>query len=268
MTTLVTSATDRDVASAMKCLSAWITFGIPANHLTPLVPFLINLLNSPDTFVPAVDALDALLSSSTFGNSAGTKTLTEPLLTFLNAHGPTILQTAIASVQDGGMVDEVPHALARLVAALADHSVSYIIRRLAEPSVQGLLRLLLGFQSFPGYYGVDEEESELVLPFWYLLQEALWDASPSAAADQSFEELEDEPPTTTGVPPHLDTADLDIAQALYTEVVAVLRRKATWPPQDQLRSWTKGLSWPLFTSTLLTRVARPTGEICYVRYLS
>ncbi|KAH7096895.1 ARM repeat-containing protein [Auriculariales sp. MPI-PUGE-AT-0066] len=236
MVSMVTRASGSDVAPAMKCLSAWITFGMPSDYLTPLVPFLINLLNNPETFVPAVDALDALLSSSAFSSGAGTKTLTEPLLAFLNTHGPGILQGAITAAQDGGSIEEVPHSLARLVAALGDHSVSYVVRRLADPQVQGFLRLVLGFQSFPGYFNVDEEVSELVLPFWYLLQEALWDAGTSTT---DFGSDSGGGTEASEHPAHVAAADLQIAQALYVEVVAVLRKKATWPPMSDLQSWTR-----------------------------
>jgi len=39
--------------------------------------------------------------------------------------------------------------------------------------VEDFLRLVLTYTRLPGYYGVDEEESEMTLGFWYLFQEAL-----------------------------------------------------------------------------------------------
>jgi len=39
---------------------------------------------------------------------------------------------------------------------------------------QTVLRLLLAYTGLPGHFGVDGEESELTLPFWYLFQEELW----------------------------------------------------------------------------------------------
>jgi hypothetical protein len=36
------------------------------------------------------------------------------------------------------------------------------------------LKLLLSYTLLPGYYGADEEESEMVLGFWYLFQEVIW----------------------------------------------------------------------------------------------
>jgi hypothetical protein len=44
-----------------------------------------------DVFVPLSDAFQEILSSSTFTSGAGTKTLTEPLLLFVDAFGERIL---------------------------------------------------------------------------------------------------------------------------------------------------------------------------------
>ncbi|KZV82789.1 ARM repeat-containing protein [Exidia glandulosa HHB12029] len=219
MTQLVTagasSAQPRVLQSAMKCLSAWIAANcIPGDDLTPLLPLLIGLLSSPASFIPATEALDSVLTSSPLANGAGTKVLTEPLLVWLNANGPAILNS--------GDVDEVSHALCKLLVALGDHSVSYIAAHLSSPLVQGFLRLMLGYQNLPGYFGVDEDESEMTLPFWYLLQEAMWSAD--TETEQNVQETV----------PHWD-----IAQELYSEVVAILRKKATWPLPGELRSWTR-----------------------------
>ncbi|EJD43963.1 ARM repeat-containing protein [Auricularia subglabra TFB-10046 SS5] len=203
------ASTPRELQAAMKCLSGWITFGIPGDDLTGILPLLVGLLNSPTSFAPAIEALDAILTGSALASGAGTRTLTEPLLDWLAANGPTILAAHESE-------PELSHALCKLLAALGDHSVAYLAARLSEPRVQAFLRLVLGYQALPGYFGADEDESELVLPFWYLLQEALWNAD-----------------TPEGGP------HWEIAQQLYAEVVTILRKKATWPPANELRTWHK-----------------------------
>jgi hypothetical protein len=90
----------------------------------------------------------------------------------------------------------------------------------------------------PGYYGADEEESEMTLGFWYLFQEALW------SVDYHFDvEDEDE---NNGRPLLDDQAEKEkqqdsVAKAVYSELVQVLRRKVVWPPVAVLNGWTKGL---------------------------
>ncbi|KAF8762018.1 ARM repeat-containing protein [Rhizoctonia solani] len=76
---------------------------------------------------------------------------------------------------------------------------------------------------FPGWYGVDEEESEMVLPFWYLLEEALLDAD--YVGDQNGELW-------------------GVAKAIYLQLVRILQRKVTWPaepgwPKDQREKFSK-----------------------------
>lgn len=98
--------------------------------------------------------------------------------------------------------------------------------------VQNFLKLLLAYTSLPGYHGVDEEESELTLGFWYLFQEALWNVD----ADVDEEEVE--------TPEHVK-AEKDqwtVAKAVYSELVKVLRRKVVWPPVSVLNGWARGVS--------------------------
>jgi hypothetical protein len=88
------------------------------------------------------------------------------------------------------VVSSVSHSLCKLLVALGDHSATYLASNIASsitvstgPSttpttrghlVQNFLRLLLAYTGLPGFYGIDEEESEMTLGFWYLFQEALW----------------------------------------------------------------------------------------------
>jgi preprotein translocase subunit SecE len=159
----------------------------------------------------------------------------------------------------GGFADAVSHAFCKLLVALGDHSTQYIANNLASlvtveppqylvntrilglqqrgPLVQTFLRLLLAYTSLPGYYGVDEEESDLTLGFWYLFQEALWNidldeddgAGLTRTASAASSGLDDQ-----------EQQQLTIAKAVYAEAVRVLRRKVIWPNRETLRAWTKG----------------------------
>ena len=93
--------------------------------------------------------------------------------------------------------------------------------------------MLMSYTALPGYYGEDEEESEMTLGFWYLFQEALW------STNYYFEDGED------GVVPggpDVEGSQWIIAKAVYRELVQVLRRKVVWPPQAVLGGWAKGKS--------------------------
>lgn len=71
------------------------------SNITPLIPLLIALLNppspgaevDPDIFTPASDTLQEITTRSPLSVGAGTATLTEPLLVWLDVVGAQILQS-------------------------------------------------------------------------------------------------------------------------------------------------------------------------------
>ncbi|CAL1698588.1 unnamed protein product [Somion occarium] len=244
-----------ELRSALKCLEAWLSY-LPADNITPLIPGLLMLLTpmqqSPpyefeeEEFVPASDALQEIMSKSALSDGAGTKTLTEPLLVWCDRYGGALIEQTLSA----GFADSVSRSFCKLLAGLGEHSNQYLASSLASsvvpspvlpdilasPSlptkshlVHNYLKLLLAYTSLPGYHGVDEEESELTLGFWYLFQEALWNTD--AELDQGEVDAAE----------HIK-AEKDqwiVAKAVYSELVKVLRRKVVWPPADVLRGWTR-----------------------------
>ncbi|KAK0477030.1 armadillo-type protein [Armillaria novae-zelandiae] len=168
----------------------------------------------------------------------GVKTLAQPLLLWLDSKGSVIVENTLRS----GLVDEVSHSLCKLLAELGDHSTPYFARSIASkvrvdpleayqsvvpnPSAktkgqltQRYLRVMLDYTGLSGFFGADEETSELTLGFWYMLQEALWDLS----TDDNRETNDGDPNV--------------IAKAVYVELVKILRRKTTFPPRGH--GWSK-----------------------------
>lgn len=86
---------------------------------------------------------------------------------------------------------------------------------------------MLAYTGFPGYYGVDEEESELTLGFWYLFQETLWSTDFYVSGEEKSDASERNGPD-----------QVIMARAVYFEVVKLLRRKATFPIPGS--NWSKG----------------------------
>ena len=58
------------------------------------------------------------------------------------------------------MSDETSHAFCKLLLALGEHSSEYIVAHMDDIAVQTFLQVILGYTAFPGWYGVDETESE------------------------------------------------------------------------------------------------------------
>lgn len=79
----------------------------------------------------------------------------------------------------------------------------------------------------PGYWGVDEEESDMTLDFWYLFQEALWSVDSNEGEDDA-------------TPAGPEGEQARISRAVYFELVQVLRRKVIWPERTPLSRWTRG----------------------------
>ncbi|KAF8830638.1 hypothetical protein HHX47_DHR2001074 [Lentinula edodes] len=219
-------------------------------------PTVITLLNPEfdTTFVAASDTLQEIMSKSPLSDGSGTRILTEPLLLWLNLVGTNIVDSAVQS----GYTDDVSYSLCKLLAALGDHSASHLAANIAStasvtllPSsipagvspadlnktkgqlCQTFLRLLLAYTGFPGFYGADEDVSEMTLGFWYILQEALWNNDfyfPDGGETQAFQQSE--------------MGDQSgVAKALYVQLVQVLKRKITWPSSGH--NWSKGAyaSW-------------------------
>ncbi|KAL0952434.1 hypothetical protein HGRIS_006706 [Hohenbuehelia grisea] len=241
----------KELHAALRCFTSWLVF-FPMSDVTPLIPGLINLLGpsvDEDTFIASSDTLQAILTSSALSNGAGTKTLTEPLLLWLESYGALIVDETVQS----GIVEPRSHSLCKLLVALGDHSTSYMAVNLASTSpisplasaaqlslptnsqvhpqgrlVQSFLRRLLAYTGLPGYYGMDEEESEMTLGFWYLFQEALWSTDFEAG---------DEDTASSAQASQTENAVIALSKAVYSELVQVLRRKIVWPPS--LAGWTK-----------------------------
>lgn len=205
----------------------------------------------------ASNALQELLSKSALSYGSGARTLTEPLLVWFDVVGNRITENALSTDDISGMV----HSLCKLLVALGDHSTPYLATHIASSMpvstglstppttkghlVQSFLRLLLVYTGLPGYYGVDEEESEMTLGFWYLFQEALW------STDFYIEDGGDD--RSPAPPEHAaseESKQVLVAKAVYTELVKVLRQKVAFPPPGS--GWGRGTLFTLSRFLLLT----------------
>lgn len=142
------------------------------------------------------------------------------------------------TIPSGGFVDPVSHSFCKLLVALGEQSTSYFAtnitsRTMVSPPglmrsylVQAYLRALLSYTGLPGHAGIDEEESELTLAFWYLFQESLWTADYHPDFDEDG-----------AGPSGLEGEQATVTQALYRELVQILRRKVVWPSDSP---WQRG----------------------------
>jgi hypothetical protein len=257
---------------------------------------LISLLNptQEDVFISASDALQEILSKSALADGSGTRSLTEPLLFWLDRVGTAIVRDVVAS----GDISPVARSTCKLIVGLGDHSTFYLANNVASrvatsiivppalqvhlPPINGnqqqsqvgqraqiakshlvhtFLRLILAFTGLPGYFGVDEEESEMTLGFWYLFQEALWGTEYHDGKDvvgDSINEIDDHDNSVgENNDAIMDTREKEqvrVAKEVYIELVQVLRRKVTFPPPSS--GWSKGESHRIILRLLFFFVKR------------
>lgn len=126
----------------------------------------------------------------------GTKVLTEPLVEWVNGPGEAISDPDEAS------------AFAKLLAALVEHSSEWLVARIQESRVQSLLRTILRLTAWEGIGGVDENISELTLPIYPLLQEAVMDSSIFSTPQ--------------------DTPEWQTVKGFFAQLVQTVRGKVRW----------------------------------------
>lgn len=191
----------RAAEAACRCAESWINYGLGADQLSALLPHIYSLLPLP----AASSLLEEVLSESIFKYGKGTKILTEPLLAWvIGPQGQRLIGNA-----DGEPSDHVV-ALTKMMCALVEHSSEWLVARLHNPDVQAFLTTILRLTGWDGVGGVDETVSQLTLPIYSLLQEAIMDSDVFAE-------------------PHETSETWAVAKSFFRQLVDVTRRKVRWP---------------------------------------
>lgn len=227
------------------CFNQFLSSSDCALHsdIEALIPLLMQLMSNESTFVGASDVLQEIMTNSSFTYGVNIKSLTVPILNYLEVGGAAIVQRML----EVGEVGEIEHSLCKLLVAVGEHSSGYIASHIQTQRVKTFMRLLLSFSAMPGYYGVDEEESEMTLMFWCDLQETLWSTIDRAdEAEDTYVDwaeaagevdMGEDGERTPHVPYFYDPG---VAGPIYTELVQSFKRKVAWPPKEELVRWPKG----------------------------
>ncbi|KAL1406931.1 hypothetical protein Q8F55_006343 [Vanrija albida] len=191
----------KSAEAACKCAQSWINYGLGADELSALLPHLYALLPLPAASTTLVE----VLSESIFKYGKGTKILTEPLLAWvIGPNGQGLI---------GGADDEPSEAVeafTKMLCSLVEHSSAWLVERLNQSDVQAFLTTVLRITGWQGTGGVDENVSELTLPIYPYIQEAIMDSD-------VFSE------------PHETSETWAVAKSFFRELVDVTRRKVRWP---------------------------------------
>ncbi|KAJ3214810.1 hypothetical protein HDU67_001196 [Dinochytrium kinnereticum] len=128
---------------------------------------VISHLTIPETYEIASKVLVELLS-----------------LPLLRPYEETVCQTLLPVLTSGWLRSEFDRALKELdpaslqplceiITSLGEKFPKFIVKNMTRPDVLTLLEMVLACSSFPGFYGVDEEISNIPNEFWYEIEEVL-----------------------------------------------------------------------------------------------
>ncbi|KNF00342.1 hypothetical protein PSTG_06515 [Puccinia striiformis f. sp. tritici PST-78] len=246
--------------AALTCSQAWLC----SSHLNidgpiTLWPILLNLLFSSkyllaylnpdktadmadeeeDIVQKSADCIEELVSGSRGGASIGagfvTKARAEVLLDWF---GGDLLGSIIEHSVASGEVPDAILSIFKLFTSLSEHSIAGIAASLSSTRSLKIVRHLLRLSTYPGYGGIDENISTLILPIWTLLQEELNDLG---YLGNPPEESDFDPP------PSLIQENYPELRSLSTELFKTLAQglklKSTWPKQHFIAdNWTKDMA--------------------------
>ncbi|KAH9467309.1 hypothetical protein Pst134EB_002329 [Puccinia striiformis f. sp. tritici] len=246
--------------AALTCSQAWLC----SSHLNidgpiTLWPILLNLLFSSkyllaylnpdktadmadeeeDIVQRSADCIEELVSGSRGGASIGagfvTKARAEVLLDWF---GGDLLGSIIEHSVASGEVPDAILSIFKLFTSLSEHSIAGIAASLSSTRSLKIVRHLLRLSTYPGYGGIDENISTLILPIWTLLQEELNDLGylGNPPEDSDFDP-----------PPSLIQENYPELRSLSTELFKTLAQglklKSTWPKQHFIAdNWTKDMA--------------------------
>ncbi|XP_066920866.1 importin-13-like [Clytia hemisphaerica] len=156
---------------ALSCMLGWIGFGISALDIVPLIPILLNHIETEELTSKVCEVIsDALTDPSSYSLVSSVFESIEKLL---------LLEPLIEkALQDEN--DDFAYNVCMMMANIGE-THSNILVATNNPNQQmlalRLTKLILKFSSMPGHYPSDETCSRLTLTFWYHLQDDLVDVT-------------------------------------------------------------------------------------------
>lgn len=125
-----------------------------------------------------------------------------------------------------------------------------------EPAVMHLLELIMRLTTYPGYFGEEQEISEIPLNFWYVLQETLADSDMLPVTVERHASRNGLTNEVVWVNKSFENIFI-----VYRQLVLALRDKAMLPPEPEFAQWPKGrtvflklnLWMPSFVFTILSQ---------------
>ena len=155
-------------SSALTCLSGWIQHRcVSVDSTLAVLNVLLNLFVESDhgALERLCDVLIDIFNDSRLHKcSDSVCAVSLSVLTSSSIHSR--YTTAISSSNA-----DVVRPICKVVSELGEQFVSYFANHMLDQQVMVAIDMLLACSEYPGYYGAEQEESELAFNFWFLFEE-------------------------------------------------------------------------------------------------
>ncbi|KAF0484223.1 ARM repeat-containing protein [Gigaspora margarita] len=226
---------ERDIIlkqKCLRCLQSWILYGVTFDSLFLLIDNVINLFSHESTNDAATEVLVEFISQPRI--TSYQNTVCEKMLGCMTSDW--------AKAQMVNDADEsLPKNLCRLMTTFGENFYNYIAKHFLRQDVIVYMEMMLMFAGYPGYFGQDQEISEMPLQFWYLLQEPLFDPDiiPVNNIDNDTVNGEDAVTSTLHITPDESRKIREMSLVVFRRLVEILRSKIQYPPDVEWAEWTK-----------------------------
>ncbi|KAI8355967.1 armadillo-type protein [Mortierella sp. GBAus27b] len=232
---------------ALVCLKSWVQYGITFDVIQPILGLALNSLLDDETFDAAAEVWSEIMSSSSA--SKYQNTICEGLMPCFTSDWARAKH--LESVQSEN--ENTVKGLCQLLSTFGDNFSDWIAANFLRPDIVIYLEMMMGFAGFPGYYAEEETISDLVLNFWYMLQESLSELQADGSDDESGQDIsqeEDRPvilstissASAIGGLGRQSLQAIKKASALvYVRLTEVLRKKLEYPLQSEWLTWARDI---------------------------
>jgi len=212
---------------SLKCFQSWVQYGISPEEAHNLLQKSVHLLTD-DTYLENV--ADVVIEIMQLHKITAWNTIRQHLQDYICS--PWFMTRLSESIQDED--DHTTRLLGRIAVTFGETFTETISFHMMEPAVMHLLELIMRLTTYPGYFGEEQEISEIPLNFWYVLQETLADSDMLPVTVERHASRNGLTNEVVWVNKSFENIFI-----VYRQLVLALRDKAMLPPEPEFAQWPK-----------------------------
>ncbi|KAI8584692.1 hypothetical protein K450DRAFT_217528 [Umbelopsis ramanniana AG] len=212
---------------ALKCFQSWVQYGISPEDAHSLLQKSVHLLTN-DIYLEEV--VDVLVEIMLLPKVTTWASIRQHLQDYIGS--PWFMTRLSDSIRDED--DHTTRLLGRIAVTYGETFTETISDHMDQPGVLHLLELMMSLTTYPGYFGEDQEISEIPLNFWYVLQETLADKDWLPVTAEKHKQR-------NGLTNEVIWLDKGVENTyvVYQQLVLALRDKAMLPSEAEFTHWSK-----------------------------